>query len=503
MRLDQQMLGSPSLREKGYVLPDYDVAALRARTLESPRWLHFGAGNLFRAMIAAGADTAIAGGALDTGLIACAGSQTVADVYAPYDNLCVSVVLGADGSVKKQVVGCIAAAIGTDDRQRLRALFRQPCLQLCSFTITEKGYHPAGEMMALLADLMRTRHESGGAPIALVSMDNCARNGDVLKRSLIEAAQNASDADFIAYLNDGAKVSFPWTMIDKITPRPDPAVAKMLADDGLSGMDIQITPRGAHIAPFVNAERVGYLVIEDDFPNGKPDLAACGFLLSSRETVAKSERMKVCTCLNPLHTALAIFGCLLGYTRIHEEMNDADLVALLNRLGYGESMPYVTNPGIIDPEAFLRTVIEERFPNPFMPDAPQRIAADTSQKLSIRFGETVKAHVSGGGASDLCAIPLVFAAWIRYLTGIDDGGNLFERSPDPMLQSLQPIADHLRHVGADFDESTVAPLLRNADIFGVDLYESGLAPRVIADLRAMLGGNGAVRSLLHQTISQQ
>lgn len=32
--------------------------------------------------------------------------------------------------------------------------------------------------------------------------------------------------------------------------------------------------------------------------------------------------MKVCTCLNPLHTSLAIYGCLLGYTLIAEEMKN-------------------------------------------------------------------------------------------------------------------------------------------------------------------------------------
>ena len=52
-------------------------------------------------------------------------------------------------------------------------------------------------------------------------------------------------------------------------------------------------------------------------------------MFTSRETVEKVERMKVCTCLNPLHTALAVYGCLLGYTKISDEMKDADLVKLV------------------------------------------------------------------------------------------------------------------------------------------------------------------------------
>ena len=99
--------------------------------------------------------------------------------------------------------------------------------------------------------------------------------------------------------------------------------------------------------------------------------------------------MKVTTCLNPLHTALAVYGCLLGYTLIADEMKDPDLKRLVERIGYTEGLPVVTDPGIIRPEAFLKEVLEQRLPNPFMPDTPQRIACDTSQKVPIRFGETV------------------------------------------------------------------------------------------------------------------
>ena len=73
--------------------------------------------------------------------------------------------------------------------------------------------------------------------------------------------------------------------------------------------------------------------------------------------------MKVCTCLNPLHTALAVFGCLLGYKKISEEMKDRDLVSLLRRIGYEEGLPAVTDPGILDPREFLDTVLTVRFPN--------------------------------------------------------------------------------------------------------------------------------------------
>ena len=119
-------------------------------------------------------------------------------------------------------------------------------------------------------------------------------------------------SDFIEYLRAEDKISFTWSMIDKITPRPATAVAKILAEDGLEGIQTVCTEKNSYVASFVNAEESQYLAIEDRFPNGRPPLEEVGVMFADRETIDKIERMKVCTCLNPLHTVLAIFGCLLG-----------------------------------------------------------------------------------------------------------------------------------------------------------------------------------------------
>ena len=71
-------------------------------------------------------------------------------------------------------------------------------------------------------------------------------------------------------------------------------------------MEPVVTERGTYIAPFVNGEEAQYLVIEDRFPNGRPPLEEAGVYLTDRETVEKSERMKVTACLNPLHTSMSL-----------------------------------------------------------------------------------------------------------------------------------------------------------------------------------------------------
>ena len=290
-------------------------------------------------------------------------------------------------------------------------------------------------------------------------------------------------------------------MIDKITPRPDPSVEELLKKDGVEELDPVVTSKNTYVAPFVNAEECQYLVIEDVFPNGRPQLERGGLIFTTRETVDKVEKMKVCTCLNPLHTALAIFGCLLGYDLISKEMQDVTLKKLVKEIGYTEGLPVVINPGILDPKEFIDTVLNVRIPNSFMPDTPQRIATDTSQKLAIRFGETIKAYEASDtlSTSDLKFIPLVFAGWLRYLMGVDDQGNPFTLSPDPMLDTLRPYISGIK-LGDAVDDALPKPILENSTIFGVNLYKVGLAPLVCRYFREMTAGCGAVRATLEKYI---
>ena len=355
--------------------------------------------------------------------------------------------------------------------------------------------------MGKVASLLYARYRSGKKPIAMVSTDNCSHNGDKLYAAIMAFAKAWADngkveKGFEDYI-DSDSVSFTWSMIDKITPRPDASVAEILQEDGVEELKPVVTAKKTYVAPFVNAEETEYLVIEDDFPNGRPDLTKGGLMFTDRETVDKVEKMKVCTCLNPLHTCLAVFGCLLGYEKISEEMKDTELKKLVEIVGYEEGLPVVVDPGILDPKEFIDTVLTVRVTNPFMPDTPQRIATDTSQKLAIRFGETMKAYVESEtlDVKELKMIPLVLAGWLRYLLGINDDGEQFELSPDPLLGEIRPCVEELR-LGDKNVETAVRPIMEREDIFGINLYEIGLADKVLGYLEELIAGKGAVRKTL-------
>jgi len=515
----------------GYELPRFNRDTVRENTMKNPVWLHFGAGNIFRAFPAVLQQRLLDEGKSSRGIIVCEGYdyEIVDRIYKPYDNLSILVVLKPDGNMQKKIVASVMEALTADTNrletwQTLKEIFRNPSLQMVSFTITEKGYgltNAKGEyyediscdlkngpenpksFIGKLAALCYERYKSGKYPIALVSMDNCSHNGtklfqavDAFAREWAEHEQ--TDKGFAEYIENPEKVSFPWTMIDKITPRPDPGVKDMLERDGLLNCDIITTIKNTYIAPFVNAEEPQYLVIEDLFPNGRPPLEDAGVIFTDRDTVDKVEKMKVCTCLNPLHTTLAIFGCLLGYKTIYEEMNDEQLKALAGKIGFDEGLPVVVNPGIINPKDFLKEVIEVRLPNPYVPDTPQRIATDTSQKLSVRFGETIKAYVKRNdlNPADLVHIPLVFAGWIRYLLAVDDFGNGFIPSPDPMMDHLKEIVKGISLGDSGPFDDKLKPILTDETIFGVNLYDVGLSGKVLDYFKELVRGEGAVRETL-------
>ena len=522
----------------GYHLPEFDYDTVHKNTVEHPHWIHFGAGNIFRAFQANVAQNLLNSGVLDTGLIAAEGYdyEIIEKSYRPHDNLSILATLKADNTVEKTIVGSIMESLILDSKNeaeyaRLREIFKNPSLQMASFTITEKGYATAnakGEFFpAVAADfekgpeapesylgkvvsLLYTRYTHGALPIAMVSMDNCSHNGDKLYAAVNAFAKAWTDnglveAGFLGYVNDQTKVTFPWSMIDKITPRPDAKVQDMLAKDHIGGLDAVVTSKNTYIAPFVNAEECEYLVIEDAFPNGKPALDKGGIIFTDRATVDKVEKMKVCTCLNPLHTALAIYGCLLGYTLISEEMKNPLLKNMVEVIGYKEGLPVVVNPGILDPKKFIDEVVNVRIPNPFLPDSPQRIATDTSQKLSIRFGETIKAYEASPDlhTEDLKLIPLVYAGWLRYLMGIDDEGREFTPSSDPLLEEARQYVADYELSSAPKDLSKLDALLANEKIFGVNLHDIGMDTLVKQYFAELSSGVGAVAAALKKYVPEK
>ena len=520
----------------GVTLPQFDWKEMVAATDEAPTWVHIGAGNIFRAFIARAQQNLLNAGLVKSGIVAVSthNAYIINKVYKPYNNMCVLVGLCVDGTMRKEVIASVAESLTVnkdypEDREKLKKIFRNPSLQMVSFTITEKGYalkdihdnylplveadlaagpDACAHGMCLTAAMLYERFKACAAPVAVVSMDNCSHNGEKARSSVVTVAEKWLEngfvtPEFVAWVKDERNVSFPWSMIDKITPRPAASVAEALAADGIEGMEIVETSRNKYDAAFVNAEEPEYLVIEDNFPNGRPPLEKVGIYLTDRDTVNNTEKMKVTTCLNPLHTTLAVYGCLLGFKTIASEMTDPELKELVERIGYQEGLPVVVDPGIIRPTEFINEVLTQRLPNPFMPDTPQRIATDTSQKVGVRFGETIKSYLAhpDKDVTSLVYIPLAIAGWLRYLVAVDDEGAPMTCSPDPMLEVLQSQLAGVALGDPDSVSGKLDGILSNVSLFGVDLVKAGLSGKIEELLRKLLAGPGAVRATLKEYLA--
>lgn len=523
----------------GITLPGYDVEAVSKKAKKEPEWVHFGIGNIFRIFIGGIVDGLLEEGAMDRG-ITCVETfdyDVVDKIYEPYDNLGLSVLLYGDGTREYKVLGSMAEAIKAQSSvpeqwNRLKEVFRSPSLQLVTFTITEKGYalqkadgtwfpfveadiqngpDKAVGAMAVLTAMLYERYKAGKYPLALVSMDNCSQNGAKLRESVLimtKEWQKAGlvDEDFTTYVSDEKTVAFPWTMIDKITPRPSEQIADDLEKLGVEDMQPVITGKKTYIAPFVNAEKPQYLVIEDSFPNGRPALEkGFGVYMTDRETVNLSERMKVTVCLNPVHSATGPLGVTLGYDLFAHMLNtDADMMKMARMVAYDEGLPVVPNPGILSPQEFVDELFNDRFTNEYLGDTNLRLAVDVSQMVGIRFGETIKAYVAKyGDASRLTAIPLGIAGWLRYMLAVDDEGKRYELAPDPMNEEIQ---EQLKEIIVGQPETftdQLKAILSNERIFFVDIYQTGLGGKIETMFREMIVGPGATKATIHKYVGRK
>ena len=522
----------------GIQLPGYDVKEISEKAKKEPRWVHFGIGNIFRVFIGGIADGLLEEGALDCGLtcVETFDYDVVDKIYTPYDNLGLSVILHGDGSCEYKVLGSLAEAVkaqSSNETQwnRLKEIFTSKSLQMVSFTITEKGYalqkadgtwfpfvqadiengpDKATGAMAVVVAMLYERYKAGKYPLALVSMDNCSKNGAKLRESVLTMTEEWKKAGFVeegfvSYVSDEKVVAFPWTMIDKITPRPSEKIADDLEELGIEEMQPVITSKKTYIAPFVNAEKPQYLVIEDNFPNGRPALEkGFGVYMADRNTVNLSERMKVTVCLNPVHSATGPLGVVQGYDLFAHMLNtNEDMMKMARMVAYDEGLPVVPNPGILSPQAFVDELFNDRFPNEYLGDTNMRLSVDVSQMVGIRFGETIKAYVEKfGDAKKLTAIPLGIAGWLRYMLGVDDEGEKYELAPDPMNEEIQ---EQLKEIVIGKPETftdQLKPILSNERLFFVDLYTTGVAEKIEEMFREMIAGKGAVRATIHKYVNQ-
>lgn len=444
--------------------PAYDRSALKTGIV------HLGIGAFHRAHQAYYTEAVLNRFGGDWGILgASLRSPTVRDQLAPQDGLYTLVERSSERE-RLQIIGAVQSVlVGPDNPAALIAEMADPQVKIVSLTVTEKGYchdpatgnlnveHPdiihdlqnlqaprtaIGYLVAALAQ----RQQMGSKSFTALSCDNLPNNGATLSNVVQQFAERVSP-DLAQWIE--RNTLFPCTMVDRIVPATtDEDRAHLTEHLGVSDEGVVV------------AEPFTQWVIEDRFVDGRPEWEAVGAELVS--SVEEYENIKL-RLLNGSHSTLAYAGYLAGFDYISEVMSEPAFDNLISRFmarEAGETLAVPTGFDLLHYQSQLR----ERFRNTALKHRTWQIAMDGSQKLPQRLLYTLRDQLRGRGNIDI--ICLAVAAWIRYVSGVDERGDAIDVS-DPLASRLRALCDANKGDAAGMVKAVVAV----AEVFGTDLRD--------------------------------
>ena len=437
----------------------YDPAALETGIV------HLGAGAFHRAHMADYTDQAIAAGDMRWGILgASLRSSETRDALKPQDYLYTLAESDETGERFRVIAALKDILVAPENRQALIEAMSLPTVKIVSLTVTEKGYahdpatgelneahpdiiHDLANMDAprsapgFLVAALRQRRACGLAPFTVLTCDNLPANGRTVAKVVARLATLVDPAlgSYVA-----GNVAFPATMVDRIVPATtEQDRARIAAATGLDDAWPVVT------------EIYNNWVIEDRFPQGRPDWAA-----TFVDDIVPFELMKL-RLLNGAHSTMAYLGYLAGRETIADCMADPALAYIVSHLMHKEVTPTLTVPPGADIETYKAALLR-RFRNPALRHRTWQIAMDGSQKLPQRLLHPIRDRLKAGAAFD--AMALGVAAWMRYVTGVDEKGGAIDVR-DPLTAELRQRAD-----AAGGDAAQLATLLLSLEqVFGRDL----------------------------------
>ena len=439
-RLNQKLL---SRLPKDIKLPAYDRAALK------PGIVHLGIGAFHRAHQAFYTEAVLNQFGGDWGIVGSSlRSAGVRDQLVPQDCLYTLVERSGEGE-KLQIIGAVLdTLVGPENPAALVAQMAAENIKIVSLTITEKGYchdpatgnlnfnHPdivhdlqnlAKPVSAIgyIIAALKQRFEKQQKAFTVLSCDNLPNNGEVLEKVVTQFAEKIS-AEFAQWIKTNA--TFPCTMIDRIVPAT--------TDEDRRDIEARLAVDGESVRDegMVVCEPFTQWVVEDKFADGRPEWEKVGVLMV--EDVRVFEKIKL-RLLNGAHSTMAYTGYLSGFQYISEVMEQPAFVNLVKTYMAREAGETVVAPAGFDIEAYKQE-LRDRFSNKALKHRTWQIAMDGSQKLPQRLLETLREQLTGNGHIDILCLGV--AAWIRYVSGVDEQGAAIEVS-DPLAKELRAVCD--------------------------------------------------------------
>jgi len=451
-------------------VPGYDRSELK------PGILHIGVGNFHRAHQAVYAHDLLAQGGDPAWGICGAGVRP--EDRAMRDKLkaqgWLSTVVETDGeTLTAQITGAMMNFLPVEaGHGPLIAAIAAPETRIVSLTITEGGYfidsggafdadhpdirfdvenpdHPVTVFGALLAGLEQRKAQS--APITVMSCDNLPGNGDLTRRIVLGCA-TIMRPGLRSWIEDN--VSFPNSMVDRITPATSPREIETMRDT--FGLD--------DAAP-VFCEPFRQWVVEDDFRAGRPAWEQVGVTMTDQVHAYEAMKIRV---LNGGHAVIAYAAGLLGIEFAHEAMRDTGVAGFLRRTEMSEILPHVDPVGPLTPQQYLDQTIH-RFENPGVCDTVRRLCFDGSNRQPKFIVPSIADCLAAG--QNPAGLAMVSAMWARYCLGkTDDGAVIADNDP----------AWALRNQAALMAQTDPGTWLDQRDVYGDLGQDPGLRAAFVA-----------------------
>jgi fructuronate reductase len=395
--------------------------------------------------------------------------------------------------VSTRVIGAVLDVLdASTQRDDLLRKMSDPRVRIVSLTITEKGYcynpatgeldlshpdivhdlaHPKAPISApgLLVRALELRRVAGIAPFTVLCCDNLPSNGRTTRRVVTNLAC-LRERGLGAWVE--SEVAFPSSMVDRIVPATTESDRTAILE-----------ATGYWDAWPVVTEPFTQWVIEDQFPQGRPPLETAGVQLVS--DVGAHEVMKL-RMLNGSHSTLAYLGYLAGYELVSQAIANPSLRKLIHGLMTNEVIS--TLPAEIGNYGAYRDALLERFANPALKHRTWQIAMDGSQKLPQRLLGTIRCRLDRGQSITLTALGV--AAWMRYVTGIDERGRDIDVR-DPLAARLKAITQ----ASSGAPDKLLDGFLGLSEMFGPDLTQNPIFRATLAGHLALLFERGALATV--------
>ncbi|GAA0229901.1 mannitol dehydrogenase family protein [Marinomonas primoryensis] len=370
-----------------------------------------------------------------------------------------------------------------------------PMTKIVTLTVTEKGYYlaladktlrqddpsiqhdiqnPTAPKTApgILVEALYRRKELNLPPFTILSCDNMPNNGSLTRRAVCELASHRS-AEFAQWIEDN--VAFPSSMVDRIVPAMSDASRERLQKE-----------LNCHDQNAVMCEAFSQWVVEDNFPQGRPDWEHDGVQMV--KDVHPFETMKL-RLLNGSHSLLAYVGLAAKYKTVAQAVADEKFASLICHYMSFEASPTLDLPKEVQVQTYIESLVS-RFANDSLQHQLSQIAMDGSQKIPQRWLSGAEERLAKGAKQDdLNATALGVAAWLFYVRGEDSEGNR-HTVDDPMAQTLSEL-----HTRCSEPETLVHEALKLNDIFSTKLSQDEAFSQTVLKAYQTIISSGVTKCL--------